>query len=191
MTRADNTRYLARAAAKRHQATLMRASDAIERLDSTGQPVTFSAVAATAGVSRAWLYRHPGIRDLISSLRSSSPATSSPAAQRATAESLKARLDAAREEITRLRTENTTLRHQLARQLGQNRAGTQASQPASNAPLTHPASRAEPCHSDMSTAQNPLSPRLPARSTSDKGLRENNPQPPGIRHSGVIWAPWL
>src|SRR5215472_7940460 len=99
MTRADNTRYLARAAAERHQATLERASDAIERLDRTGQPVTFSAVAAAAGVSRAWLYRHPGIRDLISSLRSSSPATSSPAAQRATAESLRARLDAARDEI--------------------------------------------------------------------------------------------
>jgi len=154
MTRADNTRYLARAAAERHQKTLERASDAIERLDRTGRPVTFSAVAAAAGVSRAWLYRHPGIRDLISSLRSS-PATSSPAAQRATAESLRARLDAARDEITRLRTENATLRHQLARQLGHNRAGTLAGQPASNPPPLHPASPAEPCHSDMSTTQNP------------------------------------
>jgi hypothetical protein len=150
MTRADNTSYLARASAERHKATLKRASDAIDRLDATGQPVTFSAVAAAAGVSRAWLYRHPGIRDLISSLRSSPPATS-PAAQRATAESLRARLDAARDEISRLRTENTTLRHQLARQLGYNRAGELAGQPP-----PHPASRAEPCHSDMSTTRNPI-----------------------------------
>jgi hypothetical protein len=138
MTRADNTRYLARAAGDRHQATLQRASDAIERLDRSGQPVTFSAVAVAAGVSRAWLYRDSGIRDRISSLRSAPPA-SSPAAQRATAESLRARLDAARDEITRLRTENTALRHQLARQLGHNRAGTLASplQPGRTLPQRH------------------------------------------------------
>jgi len=59
------------------------------------QPVTFSAVAAAAGVSRAWLYRNPGIRDLITRLRSEPRrTTSTPAAQRATAESLRARLDA-------------------------------------------------------------------------------------------------
>jgi len=155
MTRADNTRYLARAAAERHQATLKRASDAIERLDRAGQPVTFSAVAAAAGVSRAWLYRHPGIKELIASLRGSARATSSPAAHRATAESLRARLDAARDEITRLRAENNVLRHQLARQLGHNRVRTLAGQPASNPPPLHPASPAEPCHSDMSTTQNP------------------------------------
>ena len=69
MTRADNTRYLVQAAARRHQADTPKASDAIEHLDRTGQPVTFSAVAAAAGVSRAWLYRNPGIRDLITRLR--------------------------------------------------------------------------------------------------------------------------
>ena len=91
MTRADNTRHLAQAAASRHQATLTKASNTIERLDRSGQPVTFSAVAAAAGVSRTWLYRNPSVRDLITRLRTepSQPA-STPAAQRATAESLRA-----------------------------------------------------------------------------------------------------
>ena len=122
MTRADNTRYLAQAAARR-QAALAKASQAIERLDRSGQPVTFSAVAAAAGVSRAWLYRNPRVRDLITRLRTEpSPAASTRAAQRATAESLRARLDAAHQEITRLRAENTALRQQAARHLGQQRA---------------------------------------------------------------------
>jgi Family of unknown function (DUF6262) len=123
MTRADNTRFLAQAAARRHQAALAKASHAIERLDRSGQPVTFSAVAAAAGVSRAWLYRNPGVRDLITRLRTQPARTASTrAAQRATADSLRARLDAAHQEITRLRAENTTLRQQAARHLGQQRA---------------------------------------------------------------------
>jgi hypothetical protein len=123
MTRADNTRYLAQAAAGRHRATLKKASNAIECLDRSGQPVTFSAVAAAAGVSRTWLYRNPGIRNLITRLRTepSRPA-STRAAQRATAESLRARLDASAQEISRLRAENATLREHAARHLGQQRA---------------------------------------------------------------------
>jgi hypothetical protein len=133
MTRADNSRFLAQAASGRHQATLTRASQAIEHLDRSGQPVTFSAVAAAAGVSRAWLYRHPDIRDLISRLRTAPPRSAAmPAAQRATAESLRARLDAAREEITRLRTENTMLRQQIARQLGEHRVQASGTQAAKN-----------------------------------------------------------
>jgi hypothetical protein len=123
MNQADNTRFLAQAAARRHQAALAKASHAIERLDRSGQPVTFSAVAAAAGVSRAWLYRNPGVRDLITRLRTQPARTASTrAAQRATADSLRARLDAAHQEITRLRAENTTLRQQAARHLGQQRA---------------------------------------------------------------------
>jgi len=130
MTRADNTRYLAQAAAGRRQSALTRASDAIQRLDRSGQPITFSAVAATAGVSRTWLYRNPGIRDLITRLRSEpSRAASTRAAQRATAESLRARLDAARQEISRLRAENATLREHAARHLGQQRAQERGTQP--------------------------------------------------------------
>ena len=137
MTRADNTHYLARAAAGRHQAALKKAVDAIEHLDRSGQPVTFSAIAATAGVSRTWLYRNPGVRDLITRLRSEPPraATTRPA-QRATAESLRARLDAARQEISRLRAENATLREQAARHLGQQRSRETAARAADSADRT-------------------------------------------------------
>ena len=122
MTRADNTRFLTQAAARRHEAALANASQAIKRLDRSGQPVTFSAVAAAAGVSRAWLYRNPDVRDLITRLRTEPARTASTrAAQRATAESLRARLDAAHEEITRLRAENAALRQQAARRIGQQR----------------------------------------------------------------------
>lgn len=120
-------------AAGRHQSTLTRASDAIQRLDRSGQPITFSAVAATAGVSRTWLYRNPGIRDLITRLRSEpSRVANTRAAQRATAESLRARLDAARQEISRLRAENATLREHAAHHLGQQRARERGTQPGSS-----------------------------------------------------------
>jgi hypothetical protein len=135
MTRADNTRFLTQATAERHQDTLRKASDAIAHLDSSGQPVNFSAVAAAAGVSRASLYRDPAIRDLISRIRSapSRSAATRAAAQRATAESLRARLHTARAEITRLRTENTMLREQAARHLGEQRAAIHPAHPASPA----------------------------------------------------------
>ena len=123
MTRADNTRFLTQAAARRHQAALAKTSQAIERLDRASQPVTFSAVAATAGVSRAWLYRNPATRDLITRLRTEpARAATTRAAQRASAESLRARLDAAHQQITRLRAENAALRQQAARRIGQQRA---------------------------------------------------------------------
>ena len=130
MARADNTRFLTQAAADRHQATLTKATNAIEHLDRSGQPVNFTTVAAAAGISRTWLYRHPGIRDLVSRLRTapSGPATP-PTAQRATAESLRARLDTARTEIARLRAENTVLRDQAARHLGEQRAAIRPLQP--------------------------------------------------------------
>jgi hypothetical protein len=130
MTRADNTRYLTQATAERHQETLRKASDAIAHLDSSGQPVNFSVVAAAAGVSRTSLYRDPGIRDLISRIRSApSRSATTRAAQRATAESLRARLNTARAEITRLRAENTMLREQAARHLGEQRAANQHTHP--------------------------------------------------------------
>lgn len=139
MTRADNTRYLTDAAARRHQATLTKASDAIAHLDSSGQPVNFSAVAAAAGVSRASLYRDPDIRDLISRIRSAPSRTANTrTAQRATAESLRARLDTAHAEITRLRAENAMLREQTARRLGEQRAAIRPIHPATPITPTQP-----------------------------------------------------
>ena len=130
MTRADNSSFLVQANARRHEATFAAAHDAIEQLGREGRAVSFGAVAHTAGVSRTWLYRHEEIRDLIGRLRAKGPPTTVRTAQRASADSLRQRLDTARAEITRLRAENNTLRDQLARHLGLRRA----------APDNHPVS---------------------------------------------------
>lgn len=122
-TSADARRAtLARAAAQRRDRTLHAATTAIEELDRARQPINFSVVAQRAGVSRAWLYREIQIRDLITRLRSTDARTPTiPAAQRASADSLRQRLSAATDEISRLRHDNTALRQQLARLLGQQR----------------------------------------------------------------------
>ena len=118
MTRADNSAYLAQANDRRHQAALLAARHAIQELQRHGQPVNFSTVAQSAGVSRGWLYRQDQIRDLISRQRALQPPAGRATAQRATADSLRQRLDAARAENTRLRAENRSLRDQIARHLG-------------------------------------------------------------------------
>jgi len=119
MARADNSSYLAQANARRHQAALSAAHHAIQELQRQGQAVNFSTVARSAGVSRGWLYRQDQIRDLISRRQAlRPPAARRATAQRATADSLRQRLDAARAENIRLRAENRTLRDQIARHLG-------------------------------------------------------------------------
>ena len=62
---------LAEANERRHRATLSAAQNAIALLQRQGDTVTFASVAKQAGVSRAWLYREPSIRELISLARSS------------------------------------------------------------------------------------------------------------------------
>lgn len=124
MTRADNTHHLRQAAAARHDAATERATTALADLDRAGEGVTFTSVAETANVSRSWLYTQPALRDTITALRTEPPrpSTKVPAVQRATTESLRQRLDAARQDVTRLRGENQTLRNQLALALGEQRA---------------------------------------------------------------------
>ena len=129
MNRADNSPSLAQANARRHQAALAAAGHAIEQLRREGKPVNYAAVAHTAGVSRTWLYSQDHIRGLISDLRTHEPPAAALTAQRASISSLRQRLDTACAEITRPRTENRSLRDQLARQLGLHRT-----QPASKAP---------------------------------------------------------
>ncbi|MCU1488771.1 MAG: transposase [Acidimicrobiaceae bacterium] len=124
MTRADNSHHLRRAAAARHNAAVCRGRAAIEELDRSGGSLTFSSVARAAGVSRGWLYTQADLREVIIELRrdgSEVARTTIPVAQRATLESLRQRLNAAREDISRLRTENFALREQLGRALGERR----------------------------------------------------------------------
>ncbi|MGH3779017.1 MAG: DUF6262 family protein [Pseudonocardiaceae bacterium] len=122
--RADNTRFLLQAARDRHDTTMTRAQQALRRLDRTGTPVSFRAVAEAADVSRAWLYRQPELRAEIDRLRAAHPSSSAatpPTAQRGTDESRQRRIEALLEDNTRLRAENTRLREHVARLLGERR----------------------------------------------------------------------
>jgi chromatin segregation and condensation protein Rec8/ScpA/Scc1 (kleisin family) len=97
---------------------------ALRRLDQSGQPINFASVAQAASVSRKWLYRVPELRDAIMALRVNPPRPhpTVPSRQRATAESLRRRLETALAELNHLRQENTRLRDELARHYGQQRA---------------------------------------------------------------------
>lgn len=124
MSRADNSHHLQRAAAARHASAVARARDSIEELDRAGTPITFAAVADAGAVSRSWLYTQTDLRDAITSLRRARTSTTSispPATQRATIDSLRERLAAARDDIDRLRAENVRLHAQLARSIGDQR----------------------------------------------------------------------
>ena len=121
----SDTTPLAIAAARRHELTRARAIQALRELDRAGTPVTFAAVAATAGISRSWLYTQPDIASHIQQLRagtSRAAATAIPAAQRSGEASLRARLSAALQRNQALADENARLRRQLARALGDQRA---------------------------------------------------------------------
>lgn len=116
---------LAEAAARRHELTRSKAIQALRELDRAGAPVTFTSVAAAAGISRSWLYTQPDIASHIQRLRhatSGTPATAIPAAQRSGEASLRARLSAALQRNHALADENARLRRQLARALGDQRA---------------------------------------------------------------------
>ena len=116
---------LAAAAARRHELTRAKAIQALRELDRSGQPVTFASVAAAAGISRSWLYTQADIRDQIQQLRgtrSQGTAGAVPASQWATETSLRGRLTATLQRNQQLTDENTRLRRQLARALGDQRS---------------------------------------------------------------------
>jgi HAMP domain-containing protein len=134
----DDRSPLVQAAKQRAQNTRMRAVGAIQDLDAAGTTISFNIVAATAGVSRSWLYRQPDIRNEINRLRSTGPNNERlPAAQRSSPESTRQRLDTALDEIQRLKTEVGTLRQQLARAYGQQRE-TAVLHPPDNTSATCP-----------------------------------------------------
>ena len=112
------------AARQRADDTRARAVDALRRLNATGEPVTYTRVAHAANVSRSWLYRQPDLRLDIDRLRTDHATATPPvpAAERATAESTRRRLEAMHDEIQRLKDENRVLREQVARRFGEQRA---------------------------------------------------------------------
>jgi hypothetical protein len=131
---ADPGVALAAATLHRAETTRARARDALRRLDRDGHPITFTAVADAADVSRSLLYRDPTLRAQIEALRTRQPVgPRQPALQRATVESLQQRLAAALDDNRALRAENQHLRDRIAIVLGEQRATTVPARPTSRA----------------------------------------------------------
>ncbi len=119
----DRVSPLAAAAARRHDAAMLRASAALRELDRTGAVINFQAVAHTAGVSRQWLNQQPDLRREIEQLRDAGGKPPGiPAAQRTTESSLRQRVRSLLDENQRLRGESAELRAELALAYGQQRA---------------------------------------------------------------------
>ncbi|MGO9499954.1 MAG: DUF6262 family protein [Solirubrobacteraceae bacterium] len=112
----ERSQALRSSAAARSIAAEQRARHAITELDRRGQPVTFLAVAAEAGVSARYLYSHQQLRAAIQQLRDEQHSTPSRPRRHARAndESIRTRLRGALEENKQLRAENAHLRDELA-----------------------------------------------------------------------------
>jgi len=125
------------AARRRHELTRAKPIQAIRELDRAGTPVTFTALAQAAGVSRSWLYRQADLRGQIQHLRETTTRSTTapiPASQRTSDASLLRRMEAIHaqhqrllDERAELLKERDQLRRQLARALGELR---QARSPA-------------------------------------------------------------
>jgi hypothetical protein len=122
--RADNSHHLAAAAQRRRAQALARAHAALQQVRDSGESITITALAARAGVSRAWLYAEPELRDDIQHLRASNNPAHTPPTERqhASDASLRNRLTLAHERIRELEHDNQQLRNQIARLHGQLRA---------------------------------------------------------------------
>lgn len=88
---------------------------AIARLDRRGVTINFSVVAEEAGVDRSWLYSQADLAHEIRRLRdqTSGPLALRPQTERASDESLRARLAAAHQALCEGRAENSELRSQI------------------------------------------------------------------------------
>ena len=128
----DNTAPIIAAARQRHELTRAKAIQALRELVRTGVPVTFQTVAATALVSRSWLYSQPDIRAEIQRLRDTTRSADSPpipVAQRTSERSALARLETALKRNRELTQENQRLRRQLSQALGQRRTSAAPASP--------------------------------------------------------------
>lgn len=111
------TERLSAAARRKHELTTARAITALRECEASGEPVTFTTIAAKAGVSRAWLYTQPAIRQSVDQLReltARAPELPVPARQRTSEAGLLRRLESAHRRNATLTDEVQRLREQLA-----------------------------------------------------------------------------
>ncbi|MGN2636533.1 DUF6262 family protein [Nocardia takedensis] len=112
MPPADNTRHLLEATQRRREDARRRAEAAItSAARHESRAVTVAGIAKTAGVSRSWLYTQPDLVDAIDALRRRETVNSN--TNRASAESLRTRLEASDKRNKQLRRQITQLTEQL------------------------------------------------------------------------------
>ena len=111
--RADNSRHLTAAAARRGQDTMARAQTAIQRMRQAQGPLTVAEFCRAARVSRSWLYTQPALLQELASARPAASPTE-PADERASDQSLLNRLQVAHQRNRELTAEITELREQIA-----------------------------------------------------------------------------
>ena len=163
MSRPDNSHLVIAAARRRAAATRKRAVTALRRMENTGAPITFDAVAREAQVSRSWLYNQDDLRAEVERLRQqpphSMPTTAIPNRQRASNDSLLRRLEIAATRIKHLEAENKQLRDALALALGEQRAADVLGQPRHADKQIRSAHRAMPrtASKTPSSSENPWS----------------------------------
>jgi len=129
MTTSERSKAMVAAAHRRHEETRRKAIDVLRRLDADGEPVSFVAVARTAGI------HEPGSIEMRTFVPRSSGSRSPPSAgtprvpfaERASASSLRQELGALRTREAELRNENRLLREALA-------ANTAKSAPSAHQP---------------------------------------------------------
>jgi regulator of replication initiation timing len=128
---ADNRAALATATRQRADTTRARARAALRQLDHDGVPITVTAVAAAAQVSRTLLYRDPALRAEIDRLRTRATTATiqTPAAEHASDASLHQRLSVLLADNHELREDNRQLRDQVAALLGEQRAANSIGRP--------------------------------------------------------------
>ncbi len=123
---ADNTAYLLAAAMRRREATAARAKQALDAMAAGTGPLTVSALAQAAKVSRSWIYTRPELCERLHELAEQrgrpSRRPSPDRAQGATVASLRRRLELSHDRVKQLTVENDRLRNQLAAAYGQVRA---------------------------------------------------------------------
>ena len=111
--RADNTRHLTAAAARRRLETMDRAQTAIRQMRHTEGTLTVAEFCRSARVSRSWIYTQPAILQELAKARPAAGPTE-PTAERATERSLLTRLQAAHQRNRELTAEITELRERIA-----------------------------------------------------------------------------
>ena len=99
----DNSAALHAAQQARHAELVKTVTATVRRMKRQTIPVTYKAVAAAAGVSRAFLYKTPETRTLIDHARTATSPTASTRRSRRRAST----------DIEALRRDNTNLRQQL------------------------------------------------------------------------------